>query len=275
MTESTRFVRGLLFNFAKEHPAQFGHVLASCPQHETSDILGMLPTASLIEVLAYAPRQVTTDYLDTQPFDSILKWIHQGSNDAVARIARRLSDSVRANLLTQVKDVKKLRVLREYVHFSTNSVAALADKNFIAYSSAMTCEEVRKCIRNLNSDEADNILIVDSQDRVLGLLDDRRILCSGSEEPIRSCVKRTTLLPANAPTKAAVEIDDWHRVDRLPVIDQNGRAIGMLRWKQLIEREDSRIDHSSIESQTLVMDVVNTMFDVIKDLPRPNRSHRP
>ena len=269
MTESVFRERGLVRNYAKEHPEQFGQVLASCAQSERHHILSELPSASLIEVLAYAPRPVTIEFLDTQSIDSILKWIHQGSDDAVARIARRLPERVRAKVLTQIKDVNKLRILREYVHFAKNSVAALADKDFLSFASTMTCVEVWKLIRRLDEDDTDNVLIVSSQDRVLGLLDDRQLLRRGRKEPISSCIKQTTLLPANAPTKSVVALEDWHRVDRLPVIDRHSRAIGILHWKHLIEREIVQDEVARNEDQALIMAVVSSMLAVVKELPGP------
>lgn len=265
--DSAAHHRGLIHNFAEEHPKQFGQVLASCASEEANQILNGLPTATLIEVLAYAPRLVSVDFIDTQDTDSILKWIHQGSDDAVARIARRLSEDVRATILTQIKDVKKLRVLREYVNFAKNSVAALADKDFLTFSDNLSCAEVRKSMRSLDEDDIENILIVNAEEHVLGLLDDRRLLRSGREEPITGCITRTTLLPANAPAKSIVEIDAWHHVDRLPVVDRHRRAIGILHWRRLIEQHKTREEDSDREQYALIMDVMSTFLDVVKELP--------
>ncbi|MCY3541932.1 MAG: CBS domain-containing protein [Gammaproteobacteria bacterium] len=272
MSESVVLQRGLIHNFAEQHPEQFGVVLASCVTNEAHELLKNLPTASVIEVLAYAPRPFAVEFIDTQDSDEILRWVHLGSDDAVARIARRLSEDVRANVLTKVRDVNKLRVLREYVNFAKDSVAALADKDFLTFADKMTCAEVRKSIRNLDENDTENLLIVDSEDRVLGLLDDRRLLRSGRKEPIAGCIKRTTLLPASATAKSIVEIEAWHEVDRLPVVDKNRRAIGVLHWDTLIERHKTREETSQSEEYTLVMDIMSTMLDVVKELPSAQKS---
>ncbi|MYD45163.1 MAG: hypothetical protein F4W92_02265 [Gammaproteobacteria bacterium] len=267
MSDSVVLQRGLILNFAEEHPEQFGQVLASCATNEAHQILTDLPHSSVVEVLAYAPRQFTVEFIDTQDSDAILRWIHIGSDDAVTRIARRLPEDVRATVLSQIKDVNKLRVLRDYVNFAKDSVAALADKDYLTFPDKMTCAEVRKSIRNLDKDDTENLLIVNAEDRVLGLLDDRRLLRSGRKEPIAGCIKRTTLLPGSATAKSIVEIEAWHQVDRLPVVDKNRRAIGVLHWEHLIERHQTREDSSQNEEYTLVMDIMSTMLDVVKDLP--------
>lgn len=259
--------RGLILNFAEEHPEQFGQVLASCAKMEAHQILNDLPTSAVIEVLAYAPRQFTVEFIDTQDSDLILRWIHLGSDDAVARIARRLPEDVRVTVLSKIKDVNKLRVLRDYVNFAKDSVAALADKDFLTFPEKMTCAEVRKNIRNLDEDDTENLLIVNAEDRVLGLLDDRRLLRSGADEPIAGCIRRTTLLPASATAKSIVEIDAWHQIDRLPVVDKNRRVIGVLHWNKLIERHVTREESSQDGEYALVMDVMSTMLDVVKELP--------
>lgn len=267
MSESVVQQRGLILNFAEAHPEQFGQVLASCATKESHEILSDLPTSSVIEVLAYAPRQFTVEFINTQDSDSIVSWIHLGSDDAVARIVRRLPEDMRMSVLTQIKDVNKLRALRDYVNFAKDSVAVLADKDFLTFPETTTCAEVRKSIRNLDEADTENVLIVSNEDRVLGLLDDRRLLRTGSEEPIAGCIRRTTLLPASATAKSIVEIAAWHQVDRLPVVDKNRRAIGVLHWKQLIERHETREEASQNEEYALVMDILSTMLDVVKELP--------
>lgn len=272
MSDSVVLQRGLILNFAEEHPEQFGQVLASCATSEAHQILRDLPTNSLIEVLAYAPRQFSVEFINTQDSDAILRWIHLGSDDAVERIARRLPEEVRATVLAHVKDVNKLRVLREYVNFAKDSVAALADKDFLTFPDKMTCAEATKSIRNLDEDDTENLLVVNAEDRVLGLLDDRRLIRSGRSEPIAGCIKRTTLLPASATVKSIVEIEAWHEVDRLPVVDKNRRAIGVLHWEHLIERHKTREVTSQSEDYALVMDIMSTMLDVVKELPS---AHKP
>lgn len=268
MSDSVVLQRGLILNFAEEHPEQFGQVLASCATSEAHQILRDLPITSLIEVLAYAPRQFTVEFIGTQDSDAILRWIHLGSDDAVARIARRLPEEVRATVLAQVKDVNKLRVLREYVNFAKDSVAALADKDFLTFPDKMTCAEVLTSIRNLDEDDTENLLVVNAEDRVLGLLDDRRLIRSGRSEPIAGCIKRTTLLPASATVESIVEIEAWHEVDRLPVVDKKRRAIGVLHWEHMIERHKTGEVTSQNEDYALVMDIMSTMLDVVKELPR-------
>ena len=272
MSDSVVLQRGLILNFAEQHPEQFGQVLASCDTNEAHQILRDLPISSLIEVLAYAPRQFTVKFIGTQDSEAILRWIHLGSDDAVARIARRLPEDLRTTILTQVKDANKLRVLREYANFAKDSVAALADKDFLTFLDKMTCAEARESIRNLAEDDTENLLVVNAEDRVLGLLDDRRLLRSGQSEPIAGCIKRTTLLPANATAKSIVDIEAWHQVDRLPVVDKNRRAIGVLHWEHLIERHKNREDTAQNEEYALVMDIMSTMLDVVKELPGTHKT---
>lgn len=259
---------GLLFNFAKGHPEEFSQTLNSTPSKEAYRILDSLPTLVRVEVLAFSARLWAMKYIQTKTSDDIVEWMNRGSIDTVIRLARRIPEDLRKEIVRKIKDGKKVRAIQRYVRFAKNTVATVADKDFVSFREDETCSSVIRQLRELELEESENVLILSLDERVLGLVDETKLIRSGKHEPIKSCVLRTALLPANAPVQAVIELEDWHRIDRLPVVDRGGIAVGILRWTQVTDYEVTPEDIEE-ESSPLVVEILNTLFDVAKSLSKP------
>jgi len=259
---------GLLLNFAKGHPEEFSQTLNSTPSEEAYRILDSLPTLVRVEVLAFSARLWAMKYIQSKPTDDIADWMNRGSIDTVIRLARRIPEDVRKEVVKKIKDGKKVRAIQRYVRFAKNTVATVADKDFVSFREDETCSSVIRQLRELELEESENVLILSLDERVLGLVDETKLIRSGKHEPIKSCVLRTALLPANAPVQAVIELEDWHRIDRLPVVDRGGIAVGILRWTQVTDYEVTPEDLEE-ESSPLVVEILNTLFDVAKSLSKP------
>ena len=257
--------KGLLFNFAKNHPEEFAQTLNGAASDEGHAVLDSLPTLIAIQVIAFAPRFWAMKYIELKTTEEIVHWLNQGSIDTVARLARRIPEDLRDEVVRHLKDTKKNRALQQYVRFSKNTVATVADKDFVSFREDETCSSVIRQLRELELEQSENVLIISIDERVLGLLDETKLLRSGKHEPIRSCVLKTTLLPVNSPIQAVLELEDWHRVDRLPVVDRERIAIGLLRWSQISEY-DQHSEETEEESTHLVVEILSTLFDVAKSL---------
>ncbi len=259
--------RGLVVNFAKEHPEEFSQVLGSCPSDEAQTILRELPTPILIEVLAFTPRSIAANFMESSTVEDIVKWFNIGSRDTVTRLARRIPQQFRSDVIAQTKDVVKLRILHQQADYGKNSVAQIADKDFVWFISTRRCENVRQELRAMDLESSENALVVNEMDKVVGLLDERKLLRAGKDELVGSCVRNTQLLPANASVNAVVELEDWHTVDRLPVVDRNQQAIGILHWSRLADKNVVAEEAHEESPQYLILEVMGTMLNVARELP--------
>lgn len=257
---------GLVLSFARNHPEEFAQVLQSCTVEEAYQLLDALPILVLIKVVAFAPRRWASQYIESRPVSEISKWIQRGSIDTVTRLARRMPETLRKEVLTNTTDPKKKRAIQQYVNFARHTVAALADKDFLWFRDTTNCAEVILQLREVDLATSENVLIIDEREKVLGLLNENKLLRSGNHEPIKSCVLHTTLLPASSPLHAVLELNDWHYVDRLPVIDRNRHAIGILKWAQLVEQEATFKAAINDEPQHLILEIMNTLLNAAKEI---------
>jgi dTDP-glucose pyrophosphorylase len=96
-------------------------------------------------------------------------------------------------------------------------------------------------IRNLNDSGCQITLIVDTGDRLLGTVTDgdvRRGLLRGVglDERVTSVLQREALVvPPGLGREVALQLMQANRIQQLPVVDRQGRVVGIHLWRDLME----------------------------------------
>src|SRR6266849_5197718 len=101
------------------------------------------------------------------------------------------------------------------------------------------------------------IPILDVTDRPIGVVTDRDIVCRLVAEgknpmayPAQTCMSESVVtVPADAPIGAVVSIMEEHQVRRVPVVDEQGRCIGII----------SQADVAAVAQTGQVADLVRTV----------------
>lgn len=114
-------------------------------------------------------------------------------------------------------------------------------------------QNAREAAREMEAAHAGALIVVDEQDRPVGVLTDRdvalRVLAerrAAEECLVGECMSEPALtLERDASLSEAAARMRKHRVRRLPIVDEEGRLVGMLTADDLLE-------HSSTELTLLV-----------------------
>ncbi len=257
---------GMVLEFARLHPQEFSRVLSGCDASEVRTILGSMSDAQLIPVLAYLKRDISSTFLQDQNSDTLVSWLNQATVDEAVRMIRRLGADSLDEILPRLQDSGKRRALGHLLVVGRNTVGELADKDFMVFASSELVDSVRSAIQATDDRDAiESAIVVNEDESVVGLIDFVLLAQAKSSAPISSCVRRTTLIPASARPQSVVHLADWHRIDRLPVVDQDSVPIGVVRWEQIAE-----ISPSQNETETgdfnIFLELLGSMFDVGKEL---------
>lgn len=277
-TEETRDLpeldeRGLALDFAVRHPHEFARVLTGFDNDCAVQVLRLLPAEVLIPVAAHLSQQNTAAIFELYEVDELAQMLDSASMDDAARIVYRLPASQRFGVLAQISNSRKARVLGKFARLEANTVGELADKDFLWFPSSMRVDQVRSAIQStIDRDAVESAIVLNDDETVLGLLDFIGLTQAESNDVVGNCVLHTTLVPAEARPHTVVYFDDWHRVNRLPIVDHNRIPIGVLRWGQLAELADSPPEVDETESFSIVYEILNTMIELGRSLlSLPNR----
>lgn len=259
--------RGLALDFAVRHPQEFARVLSGFEYDSAAQVLRLLPDEVLIPVAAHLSQQNIAAIFELHEVDQLAQMLDSASMDDAARILYRLPMSQRSDVLAQISNSRKARVLGKFVRLETNTVGELADKDFLWFPSSMRVDQVRSAIQSATDrDAVESAIVLNDDETVLGLLDYIGLTQAESNDVVGNCVLHTISVPAEARPHAVVYFDDWHRVNRLPIVDHNRIPIGVLRWGQLAELADSPPEDDEPESFSIVYEILNTMIELGRSL---------
>ncbi len=258
---------GLVFDFARAHPQDFGRVISSYDTEVAVQVLQLLPRDTLVLVVAHVSQQVATSIFESLEIEELAKLVNSASTDVASRVAYRLSATQRPKLLGLLNDPRRKRVLSKFLDLDANTVGMMADKDFLWFPSSMSVEQVRTAFRSAEDRNAlESALVLNDDESVRGLLDHIGLTQAEDSDRVGNCVEHTVLVPARARPHAVVYFDDWHRVNRLPVVDQELKPIGVLRWSQLAELADSSSVEEELESFSIVYEIPDTMVELGRSL---------
>ncbi|MXW52910.1 MAG: hypothetical protein F4X44_14145 [Gammaproteobacteria bacterium] len=258
---------GLVHDFAVRHPQEFARVLSRFDSDVAVQVLTALPTESLVPIAAHLSQENTTSIFEMYDIEQLAQMLDSASMDDASRIVYRLAAIRRTEVLALVSNSRKSRVLSQFARLEANTVGEIADKDFLWFPGSMSVGQVRRAIQSATDrDAVESAIVLNDDETVLGLLDYISLTQAESNGSVSNCVEQTTLVPAEARPHAVVYFDDWHRVNRLPIVDHNLIPIGVLRWSQLAELADSPSEEETSESFSIVYEILDAMIELGRSL---------
>ena len=215
----------------------------------------------------FTPRQAAA-LLESIAEDAAARVLSHVSNDDAARVLGELGDArlVRvlgaadfvtvAGWLAHLGDRERARVMgllpapfardvEEALEFPPGTAGKLMDPRVVTFAEAGTAGEALERVRRLEGQSADELLVTDREGRLSGVVALRDLLVAAAGAPLGSIARRDRPT-AHVMTSRddVVELLRSRRLTSLPVLDVNGRVLGVLRHEELAEaaREEATDD---------------------------------
>lgn len=249
---------------------------------EAARHLEELPTAKAAEVLAQQPAHVIVPV-----------WQHF-SQDTEERLLAAVSDKLRSTLLSELEPAPSATLLNrinpeirarymaplnpeiakeldELMHYPPNSAGQLMDPRVMAFRADMGAREALTRLRRSKARALREIYVTDGEGRLNGRVEMQDLALAEPNQrladisrPIVSAVQNLT------PREEVVEILEQYKLPVLPVIDVNGRLVGVIHQAGLLTAMQ---EETSLDIQTMVgvskdeRALSKVPFAVIKRLP--------
>ena len=124
--------------------------------------------------------------------------------------------------------------------FGENTAGRLMDRPFDDIRVGMTVSQALERIRVSNVRKARSIYVVDEENRLVGKVNMQDLALARPEQRLRELSGELQgSVPASAGREEIVELLDRFRVDSLPVVDVEGRLMGVVRYQRLFEAIES------------------------------------
>jgi magnesium transporter len=159
--------------------------------------------------------------------------------DASPRLALSLltgldAESRAAHLALVPRSVRK--DLERLQQFEEGSAGRLMDRPYDTVRSEMTVRQALQVLRNSGARRTRSIYVVDRNNLLAGRVDMQAMAMADEDQLLDEMLEDVDAsVFATAPRNEVVELLDKHRVDSLPVIDIDGRLLGVVRYQTLFQ----------------------------------------
>jgi magnesium transporter len=226
---------GLVTAYLGRHPAAAARALSRRPPDDTARLLEQVAVDPAVSVLA-----------------------RLGADDA-ARVVRRLSDERARSLLTAIDFVEvatwlahleageRERVLgllpaataknvREALDFPPGTAGQLMDPRLVTFDEGTTVDEALLRVRQLEGAHVDDLILTGERGELAGIAPLRKLLAAPGAAKLASIADRSQpAVHVMAGRDEVVELLRAHPSSLLPVLDVEGRVLGVLRQEELVE----------------------------------------
>lgn len=229
----------LAHDFIDAHPARAALRLEQMPTEQVAAVLRAVPARSA----AGAFRDMTSSHaagcLEALGPEDAAAIVALMTVDDAARIVRALDAARREALLAALPEETR-EPLGRILAYPEGTAGAVMDPAIFQLPDDGLVADARERLRHAAHDLLYYLYVVDRGHRLVGVLDIPELMLARPRDPVNTAMNRDVeRLSAWMPVALVRTHAGWHRYHALPVVDEQGRLLGAVRYQTLrrLERE--------------------------------------
>ncbi len=234
LSPSLNVARRLVREFAQRHPAETAHYLDSLPPADIARLLSALPPVSSAHLLSQLNRDRAIEVLqlaDDAAFSSLLAHMDPSQ---VSLLLSRFTKKVLDEKLTLLPPGLS-RELTEMMAYPPETAGALMDPRVTTFSGDVTVGEALREIRRIKARRIVDVCLVDRDNCLTALVSLQSIAVADLDTTLRELADgNPPRVDGLAPTEDVVELMDRKKLASLPVVDTDGRLLGIIPYDALV-----------------------------------------
>jgi magnesium transporter len=227
-------VRAVIDRFLERYPHDAASTLAQIAVGDAARILVERPTTIACEVLRRMnPDEAARLLAEVEPRAARELLLGMDPTRAAGLLAR-LDDQDRARLLAELPE-RAARELTELFEYPPGTAGSLMDARVTALSPDTSVAVALAQIRRLARRRISDVMLVDETGRLQGAVALQDLVGASPDDRLSELARRDVVF-AQPMTRREEVVDllNQHRLTSLPVVDLEGRLIGILRHAELV-----------------------------------------
>jgi magnesium transporter len=236
-------------DFLARHPADAARAMADVDTEEGAELLGGVTPATAAGILSRLGPDAAARLLGRTSRDRVWSCLLALDPADAAAILRRLDDDVDAPGLLASLPAAQRRDLETFMSYPDGSAGSLMDGAAPIFREDARTGDVEAAMRDMGRTDDHVIVVVDAEGRLVGTLDTVRVLLADARVRLQDLRPRQVpTVDAFAAQEEVAGILDTHQISALPVVDIEGRPLGVLRHHELatVAEQDATADMQSM-----------------------------
>lgn len=221
----------LVNTFFQEHPDDAAKALETSPAREAAGLLEAVePEAAAATVGRMASIASAACLVSMNP-KAAAAILAELPIDTAIRLLRQMDTRIQENLLGLLPE-KTARPAGLLLQYPEDTAGALMDPLAIAVPEDVVVDQVHRLIRHDPEGIFYYLYVVDREHKLTGVLDLRELMRADPSVPVASIMHTDPVtLPAGMDLMTLLRHPGWRDLDALPVIDEKGVFLGMIRQR--------------------------------------------
>ena len=225
----------LLRVFVELHPEDAARAFEALDAQEAARWVESLPVRIAVPLLERLSADDAGPLLAHLDHDCIVDLLAAMSPRFGSLLVARLEETKREEVLAGLSP-EVAKPLRELAKYPAETAGAIMDPRVASLSLDQTAQQAISRIRKTPRDVLHYLYVTRRDDRLIGVLNMRDLLLAAPRDPIEPLVKRNVVsVPDTLDREAVVSLMRERRFLALPVVDFDGRLVGVVKHNEALE----------------------------------------
>jgi magnesium transporter len=226
--------------FADAHPAEAAAVLQKLPVEKAAPLLLSLQPQAMERLLEQLPADFAAECLLTLDQAAACRLLVSLDLELQVRVLRRLDAGQRDGLLGDLNP-ELAATLRRILRYPDDTAGAVMEAPLASVPDDISVREALKRVRRVRRGLKFYVYVVNSQEQLIGVVTLHELLNASASRAVADImVRKVVSLPAGEAMPVVAESPYWRKYNALPVTDQDGVLVGVIRQSKLRRFLDSR-----------------------------------
>ncbi len=252
----------LLVQFISTHPAEAARAMESMPTADAAEVIEDLPAEVCAGLFRWLSPTTAANALGRLPVEEAAQAISATRRDLAAAVLRTVDAEPRAAILAAV-DSEVRNALRRLLRFAEGTAGALMDPGVISASQRVSVADALERVRHNPQHALYYLYVVDDEQKLVGVVNIRELMGARQDQPLGLvAVRDVASIPARASWDSVLAHPAWRRVHALPVVETDGRFLGVIRYESVREVEEGREEDRVEDEAGRTASAVGELFGI-------------
>ena len=221
---------------ANLHPSEIADILESVPGKEREELWDLIDAELEGDVLAHMQDAVRSEFLEHMRPDEVIDATKDLEADDVADILQDLPEDIAGTILQSMDEQNRQR-LSSILTYPENTAGGLMNVDVVAIRADVPLDVVTRYLRLLGEipEKTDNIMVVDRDNKYLGVLPLTELLIRDLETKVSQWVEEEPYIYVETPTTEVAKTFEQRDLLSAAVVDDKGFLLGRITVDDVVD----------------------------------------
>ena len=227
-------------------PGDVAHLISSYPPRVRQVLWSLLDPEQEADVLNELPEDLRNTFLIEMEPEALASIVGKLDDDDVADILQDLPDHITGQVLSIMDEADRARI-ETVLGYSDDVAGGLMSTDVVTIRADLTLDVVLRYLRRHSEipPNTDSVIVVNREDRYVGLLPIRTLLVSDPSVSVREMmITNRDPIPAQMPSSEVARLFERNDWISAPVIDDSGALLGRITIDDIVDVIREEADHS-------------------------------